>query len=1209
LSRTLARVPDDLEAELNVALAEGVVRRDEMDALRVDARRLGQSPLDLLGERGRISAETIASLRGRTEAASARDPGDTATPLSSRPIRDDAPVFPIPGWDRYRCLGFLGQGGMGQVFLARDPRLHRDVAIKFVRGDARDAVKRLVAEARAQARVIHERVCQVYEVDEVAGEVYIAMAYIDGVSLGALAPTLTVEQAAMILREAALGVHEAHRVGILHRDLKPSNILVERAADGAYRPYVMDFGLARDWTAEGATETGTVLGTPYYMAPEQARGEVGRLDRRADVYSLGASLYHVLTGEPPIQGSNGLEVLSRIATTEPVAPRAVVPDIPVDLEAIVLKCLEKDRSARYDSARALAEDLESFLRGDPVAARRAGVGYRLRKRLRKHRRLVAAAGLATLALVAALGWGIKARSEAAGRERLARRFTEQVEHIEAVARYSALSRLHDTTGDRREIRARMDELGEEIKKGGEIAVGPGSYALGRGYLALGDDEKAKESLEMGWTHGFREPRAAYALALATGHLYQEKLREAERIEQKEQREARKREIEHRYRGPALAYLAGSAGAEVPSREYVAALVAFYEDRLDEALGHLDAIGAGLPWFYEAPELRGDILEARASRRWNSGDREGAYADFEAGRQAHSRAAAAGESSPSVHVAAADLEFGALLMELYSAGDVQPAFDRGVAEVQRALAADPGDLQALLLDARFHRRMAEHRGNEGSAGDDLIRKAISAAERAIAAAPERAVGRTELAVAYWQSGQLRSERGQDPAEPLRKAAELFEGFRAEDRDYDYQVDVGLVFDTWADYQEQTGGDPMPDRARSIEAYRAATALDESCSFAWLNLGNAYRLRAEHPQCKDPDADLGQSIPALEKALAANPEHAVAHYYAGEAYSLAAHRTSARGGDAGPELARALEHHRAGLVINPQHPYLRNGVGNVLLDQAREAWNRGVDPAPLLREAQGVFEQLAVVAPEKDLGIMNLGETLTQVVDYERARGEDPRPSAARALASLQGAIEKFPDAAAPRANLGKVHALLAAYEFERGRDPEGALALAFPSLIEALKRNPEDGQSHRFLGDARATRASYRGKKGRGTSDDLDEAEMEYRKAIEAAPGDQETRIAFGHFCRVRAEVERAAGRDPDPALQRGLAGVEAVLKARPEWADARALRGSLRLVQAEGLAAEARRAQASQALSDFEAALATNPNLASRWKDRGAAARRLATAP
>src|SRR6185437_1864521 len=165
-----------------------------------------------------------------------------------------------------------------------------------------------------------------------------------------------------------------------------------------------------------STESGSVLGTPSYMAPEQARGEVARLDRRADVYGLGATLYHVLTGALPIPGENALEVLSNVAELDPRPPREIAPHVPADLDAIVMKCLEKDRSARYDSARALAEDLDRFLRGEPVEARRAGVGDRLRTLLRKHRRLAATGAVAAALLAGALAWGIEARREAAERE-------------------------------------------------------------------------------------------------------------------------------------------------------------------------------------------------------------------------------------------------------------------------------------------------------------------------------------------------------------------------------------------------------------------------------------------------------------------------------------------------------------------------------------------------------------------------------------------------------------------------------------------------------------------------------------------------------------------------------------------------------------------------------------------------------------------------
>jgi len=241
-----------------------------------------------------------------------------------------------------------------------------------VRGDSAEHVRRLISEARTQARVSHERICKVYEVDEVEGKVYIAMQYIAGKPLGHIADELTLEQKVTLVRRAAEGIHAAHSEGIIHRDIKPSNIMVERSDDGELRPYVMDFGLARSVQDAGETVSGAVVGTPRYMSPEQARGATSRLDRRADVYSLGATLYHLLTGEPVVPGETVAEVIHNLIAGEPRPLRAHDPAIPIDLEAIVLKCLERDRAARYDSARALADDLGRFLSGEPVVARSAG---------------------------------------------------------------------------------------------------------------------------------------------------------------------------------------------------------------------------------------------------------------------------------------------------------------------------------------------------------------------------------------------------------------------------------------------------------------------------------------------------------------------------------------------------------------------------------------------------------------------------------------------------------------------------------------------------------------------------------------------------------------------------------------------------------------------------------------------------------------------
>jgi serine/threonine-protein kinase len=1156
-------------------------------------------------------AETLAAPAGAcADRSSSNDPDATLTLDPRRVVPSPAvPDFPIAGGDRYQGIRFLGQGGMGKVFLARDLRLHREVAIKFVRSDDPAHIARLLSEARAQARVDHERICKVYEVGEAAGEVYIAMQYIAGETLGALARELTVEQKVMVLRDAALGIHEAHRAGIIHRDLKPGNIMVERSDDGRLRPFVMDFGLARSFS-EGATETGTVLGTPHYMAPEQARGEVQSLDRRADVYSLGATLYTLLTGQASVPGENALEVLSNIATTEPRALRALDPNIPADLEAIALKCLEKERSARYDSARALAEDLDRFLRGDPVEARPTGASYRLRKRLAKHRGLVMAAAVAGALIVTALGWGISARREAADRARLAQRFTELVERIESQARYSALSPLHDIRGDQAAIRARMAELSAEIDRGGPLAVGPGHYALGRGYLALGDEARARELLESAWAHGYREPRAAYALALVTGQLYAEQLREVERIEQKERREEMRRAIELRYRDPALAYLKQSEGAEVASADYVAALVAFYEGRHEDALARLDALGAGLPWFYEAPELRGDVLQARAARRWNEGDREGALADFEAGRKAYAAAAAIGESAPPVHEALGELEYAAMRMELYGQGDVKPRFERGEEATRRALVAQPDHYESRVLLASFYRRFAEHEADAGAKVDELLAKAIAAAEGAVALDPARPRARMELARSHYQAGSYHQERNEDPRADLQKAVDIFAGVAPADRDYDYHLYLGLVHQTWADYEDQAGLDALEKRGQTIDDYLAATHLDERQLPAWINLATTYFTRASQPRAADADGDLGRALAALDRARALNPKHVVPYFYGGEVHALLAQRAWAHGRDPRPELEKALADYQQGLTINATMWHLHSGAGQVLVDLARVAWDGGQDPEPLLRRALAEREQAVASAPEQGLAHHNLGDTLLQRARWELARGADPEASARAALASLQRAASLSPELAAPWAGLGATHALLAQREIDRRRDPRAALAQADEALQRALKLGPRDVEVHLHLGEARALAARDRAARREAKDSDFEGAAEEVEKAIALAPEQGEHRLSLGAVCAAWAAWKKSAGADPAPVLRRGLDQVKQALAARPTWAEARALRARLILAGAQAAEGPAgAREQAARAAEDFSAALAANPLLEPTYGAEAALARRLAASP
>jgi tetratricopeptide (TPR) repeat protein/predicted Ser/Thr protein kinase len=1183
--RGAARTPgaalthEELEAELQLAVAEGFISQEEVEGLREEARLRACTPLEVLQQKGIISGQTLFKQRERArQSPTGKEPSPPAPEPDKGP-----PPFPVPGWERYDGKRFLGQGGMGQVFLAEDLRLHRNVALKFVRGDDAELVGRLLTEARAQARVEHERVCQVYEVGEVRGRPYIAMQYVSGASLGQLATTLTVEQKALVLRDAAEGVHAAHRAGLIHRDLKPSNILVERTEDGRLKPYVMDFGLARDWRESSNTASGSVLGTPHYMAPEQARGEVAQLDRRADVYSLGATLYALLTGEPPISGLNGLEVLNRILTEEPRPPRTINPDIPPDLEAIVLKCLEKDRSARYDSARALIEDLDRFLSGETVRARPTGLWYRLRKKAAKHRVVVSIATVALLAVTLALGWAAYTGSQSARMVRLASNFTRKVEHLEALARYSGLSDLHDTRADRQEIRKHMAEMEEEIRQEGALAVGPGNYALGRGYLALGNERMARKHLEASWQSGFHEPRVAWALALVLGRLYQKQLLEAERLNVPAQREARKQELQREYRDPALAYLRLSQGPEVPSTEYVAALIAFHEDRFDEALARLDTLGPRQPWFYEAPQLRGDILRTRATRRWNQGDREGARADFEAGRRAYQSAASTGESVPEVYEALAELEYTALVMELYGQGDVQPPFQRGVEAVALALKASPESFEARLLEARLHRRLAESRLNTGAGAEEPLKKAIEAAQAALALAPTETSIHMELGRSFYLLGRGRLLRNQDPSEQIRLAFEYLESTAPEHRNAELLVLLAIVFELRSTYAHQGGGDPRADREKALSAYLQALKQDERQLAAWINLGNLYVARALDASAKDPDGDLALAMAALDKARALNPRHIVPYLSAAEAQLQLAHRRRAHGGDVRPDLSKALALYEQGLAINAKLPQFHNGVGTILLEQAREAWTRGKDPLPQLQQALKAFEQAMALAPQQGYAYHNASEVLLQRAVYERARGASPVASLREAMKAARQAITWL-DQAPPWRNLGRALMLLASFEREQGRDAGPSLAQASEALNTALARDPGHAEAWQHLGETRALQAQW------------EEAARDFQKAISLAPVSHYHRLAFGRFCQQWAEWLTQKGQPAALPLKQGFEQAEAVLSTRPHWPEARVLRASLLLLRSEQPSQpEEQHLWLRQAQEDLTQALDANPHLQREW--------------
>ncbi len=378
----------------------------ELVALEVAYRRqAGEEPgvQEYLVHFPALDPRWLAGVLATPQPGASRPSPGRAIPEGTSPADAINETVQVPG---YEILGVLGRGGMGVVYKAYQVRLRRLVALKMIKAGV-DAepheLERFRTEAETVARLQQPNIVQIFEVGDHDGRPYFALEFCSGGSLEKkLGGTpLLPKEAATLVETLARAVHAAHEKGVIHRDLKPANVLLSEEGT----PKVTDFGLAKKLDETGMTESGAVMGTPSYMAPEQALGKGKEAGRTTDVYALGAILYECLTGRPPFKAATVWETLRQVINEEPVPPSRLNAVVPADLEAVTHQCLEKDPGRRYATAKELAEDLGRFLQGEPVRARAPGRLDRALKWVRRHAAQAAAYGLLLLVFVLGLGGG------------------------------------------------------------------------------------------------------------------------------------------------------------------------------------------------------------------------------------------------------------------------------------------------------------------------------------------------------------------------------------------------------------------------------------------------------------------------------------------------------------------------------------------------------------------------------------------------------------------------------------------------------------------------------------------------------------------------------------------------------------------------------------------------------------------------------------
>ncbi len=1042
--------------------------------------------------------------------------GDVTDPPLAVPAGDPGP--PGEPFGRYRLVEPLGEGSMGRVWRAWDTELKREVALKQIRDEesvSRRTLERFLREARIAARLRHPGIIAVHDVGETEGKHYLTMEYIRGRTLEeVLAEGRTARLAGNReilealpremerLADIAEAVAHAHAHGVVHRDLKPGNVLL----DAGGRPYVMDFGIAKEFggeTEDGArgrrgtlTIAGQLLGTPGYMSPEQARGEGATVGAQSDVWALGVMLYELLTGETPFERAGGaMDILAAAMKQDPVPPGRRRKGVPAELEAVCLKALEKDPARRLAGAGMFAAELRRWVRGDPVETRPPTLTQRLRRRAVRHRAWL---GAATALLIAAAAAGYF-RWVAAQEQAAARALREDVlAHLRESAgvwlEEALYARRRGDLATARRFRPRLEADVRRVRERLSPPAAEPEYHLGRMLRAMLDEEPAAAAQEAALAIDPDFAPARYEQAVLRARAYRKALTAA-----------RKAALARRGAGLAaakkleLAGLQPEAVAEPLVEEIEredAALLAARQATVKALEGLKDCLGRAPGWrTHPSPLLR--VGEAQLECAAGMLEAYGQDRGWDAARAQLERAIALDPGLEEAYEALAHAAVRARRWEDAVAastrglevdrGYVPHWLNRGTARVSlgnqrddrgvdahpdwagaeedfaRVLELDPGRTEAWIGRARARANQAIALEARGTPADALYSAAIADLGEALARDPLSADAWQQRGIFRANQAVHRAGRGEDARSQFEAGTkDLARAIELEPNAPDSWARRGSLHVNWADHLAKRGEDPTTRYEAAIADLGTALERNPTYALGWAHRGWARLALATWRQrrgANDLDPLYEAAIGDLSHALRIDPASTDTWYLRGAARTNWASARLAAGRPALDLYAAAIEDYGRALELNPEQASAWQGRGAACLNRA------------LLRD-------------DDDPG---------QVPDHEAA------------IRDLSRALELNPASSESWVALGMARLGLGLQRERTGQDPTEAWRVASSDFGRAIQANPREAEAYRGRGMTQMYWAGFREERGEVPADLYDGALADFSRSLEANPDQPQVR--------------------------------------------------------------------------------------------------------